>query len=70
MNFSTRRFPRASFEVFPQDHAEAIQGPEYRDYRQNLNGWEHREPLGYRVLRWLSVFLLFAVPLAVWMGVV
>ena len=55
MNNTVRRYPRSLCEAYPRDHAAAIE-----IYRQ-------REPLGHRVVTWLSaaigVLLLIALAL-------
>lgn len=46
---TTRRYCRSLAEAFPKDHAASIE-----IYR-------HKEPLGWIVVRWLSVFLLLGM---------
>jgi hypothetical protein len=51
---TTRRFPRSCIEAFPKDHAAAIE-----IHRKP------KEPLGWIVVRWLSVSLLFCLLCAI-----
>ncbi len=54
---TTRRFPRSLAEAWPRDHAAAIE--------------IHRapkEPLGWRVSRWLAVLILLCMTGALALG--
>lgn len=49
MNNTVRCFPRSLSQAFPKDHAASIE-----IYR-------HKEPLGWIVVRWLSVLILLSM---------